>query len=83
MDAYTLKKHKETGELHLFKGVMQPNKADYPCTSNKVSICEEMNKSDSESNKFTCCDESEARKKCAEFGRSVCGTCVSHLYETY
>lgn len=31
---------------------------------------------------FTCKDEVEARKKCAELGRKVCGTCVSHLYKT-
>lgn len=83
MDAYTLKESKDTGELHLFKGKMQPNNKEHPCTSARDSICESMKKSDSLRNKFTCCDEVEARKKCAEFGRSVCGTCVSNLYASF
>lgn len=82
MDAYTLKKHKETGEMHLFKGRMNKNDNDHPCTSKSISICERMDKSDSEINRFTCYDENQARKKCAELGRLVCGTCVSHLYES-
>ena len=79
MDAYTLKKKKDTGELHLFKGEM----TDDACTSKQISICEKMNKSESAGNKFACYNEDEARKKCAEIGREVCGICVSHLYTTY
>jgi len=79
MDAYTLKKKKDTGELHLFKGRM----TDDACTSKQVSICEKMDKSESEGNKFACHNEDDARTKCAEIGRNVCGICVSHLYETF
>lgn len=79
MDAYTLKKKKETGELHLFKGKMTDN----GCTSNQKSICQKMDKSESSGNKFQCCKEDKARAKCAEIGREVCGICVSHLYTTY
>lgn len=79
MNAYTLKKKKNTGELHLFEGAM----SDKSCTSNDLSICEKMKKSDSEANIFQCFDESDARKECAKIGRAVCGICVSHLYTTY
>ena len=41
-----------------------------------------MKKSESEKNIFMCYNENEARTKCAEIGRAVCGTCVSHLYST-
>lgn len=42
----------------------------------------EMNRNDSATNKFTCETEDQARKKIAEIGRPVCGTCVSTLYTT-
>ncbi len=83
MNAYTLKKHKETGEMHLFKGRMPADNPKYKCTSNSDSICEGMSNNDKLMNKFSCEDEPSARRKCAEIGRKVCGTCVSHLYETY
>lgn len=79
MDAYTLKQKTETYELHLFKGkITSPN----GCSSGKLSICEKMQKSESEGNVFTCYDEKRARLQCAEIGRDICGTCVSHLYST-
>ncbi len=79
MDAYTLKKRKDTNELHLFKGKM----TEEGCTSKQISICEKMDKSESVGNRFACKTEEEARKKCAEIGRNVCGICVSHLYANY
>ena len=79
MDAYTLKKKKDTNELHLFEGTMTKD----GCTSSQKSICNKMDKSESAGNKFTCYTEDEARKKCAEIGRAVCGICISHLYNTY
>lgn len=83
MDSYTLKKHKDTGELHLFVGQFNPPGSDYTCTSSRLSICDKMQSSDSQGNIFACLTESDARKKCAEIGRSVCGICVSSLYATY
>lgn len=80
MSAYTLKKHKESGELHLFKGKFNSTSSESKCSSGKLSICEKMLKTDSGGNKFTCLDESDARNECATIGRSVCGVCVSHLY---
>lgn len=82
-DAYTLKKHEDTGELHLFKGKMLPNDPKYKCDSQGLSICERMEKKNSSGNKFVCYDEGEARVECARIGREVCGTCVSHLYSSY
>lgn len=81
MDVYTLKKKKNTGELHLFKGVMQP---DNRCTTYKQSICKQMEKSEIEGkNAFACATEVVARMKAAKIGRNVCGICVSHLYGNY
>ena len=80
MKAYTLKKHAETEELHLFEGDMTPNDPKYPCTSKSQSICEKMKNSQSDKNIFFCATEQEARDKCAKLGRAVCGICVSHLY---
>jgi len=80
MKAYTLKKKKDTGELHLFEG----EKLDATrCSSNDISICGKMKKPESIENVFQCLDDASARKKCAEIGRKVCGICVSHLYTTY
>jgi hypothetical protein len=79
MDAYTLKKKKNTEEYHLFQGKMTKE----GCTSNQVSICEKMDKSESAGNIFACEEENSARKKCSRIGKAVCNICVSHLYTTY
>ncbi len=79
MKAYTLKKRKDTEEYYLFEGDFSLE----PCTSNKLSICKKMDKSESQGNAFTCFNEEQARKRIAEIGRSVCGVCTSHLYTTY
>ena len=77
---YTLKKKKNTDELHLFEGGMSSDNKS--CTSNQKSICKEMEKSESTENVFTCYEEKAARIRCAEIGRLVCGTCISHFYKT-
>ena len=79
MKAYTLKKNGDTDEFHLFEGNMN----DDGCTSAAMSICKKMSKSESKGNIFACKNEKDARIKCAETGRKVCGVCVSHLYTTY
>ncbi len=79
MDVYTLKIKKNTTEYHLFRG----NPVVGGCTTDQKSICKEMDKNESSSDLFKCMDEDSARIKCAQIGRRVCGTCVSHLYETY
>ena len=77
--SYTLKKHNQTSELHLFEGVFTK---DGKCTSNDDSICDAMNKSDSSGNKFACVDEKKARINCAQIGRQVCANCIKELYAT-
>ena len=77
---YTLKIKNDTQEMHLFEATPQPDKK---CTPNKKSVCEKMDKSESSGNKFACSSEIDARTEIARIGRSVCGTCVSHLYATY
>jgi hypothetical protein len=81
--AYTLKEHKESGELHLFEGQMYEANADYKCSSYQKSVCKQMSNDDSKKNKFACKTDHEARIEIANIGRKVCGTCVSHLYTTY
>lgn len=78
-DAYTLKQMKDTDELHLFRGHF----TEKACTSGDRSLCEKMEKTSSEGNRFACKTEDEARLECARIGRQVCGTCVSNLYATY
>lgn len=80
MKAYTLKKNGDTDELHLFEGDM---KEDGGCTSGAKSICKKMSKEESGGNVFTCKTDDDARLKCAQAGRKVCGVCTSHLYTTY
>jgi len=77
---YTLKKKQNTKELHLFEGEMTTT----GCPSKFLSICKKMKNSEQDGNNiFQCEDENISRIKCAEKGKSVCGICVSHLYETY
>lgn len=80
---YTLKQNNDTEELHLFKGHITSPAPKVKCTSAQWSECGRMNKDDSSGNKFACEEEEAARKKCANLGRAVCGTCVSTLYTTY
>jgi len=79
MDAYTLKKKKGTEEYHLFKGRM----TEEGCTSDQVSLCGKMDKSDTGGNIFACEEEDSARKKCAKTGRNVCSECISRFYTIY
>jgi hypothetical protein len=79
-NVYTLKEDKDTGELHLFEGKMTKENR---CNSSKNSICQKMQKSETDSTKFACKDEDKARIACAKIGRKVCGVCVSRLYTTY
>ena len=76
---YSLKKKKETSELHLFRAPMNGTN----CQPEKSSICNKMKLSDRVADEFVCKTESIARIKCATLGRQVCGTCVSHLYADY
>jgi hypothetical protein len=77
---YCLYKKKGTEEYHLFEATP---KNDNDCILDKQSsICNKMSYSETDTNVFLCAPENEARLKCAELGKKVCGTCVSHLYLT-
>ena len=77
--AYTLKRRKDTNELHLFEGEMV---SDDECKSKSTSVCGMMEHSEG-GNIFQCEDEQTARERCAKLGRQVCGVCVSTLYATF
>lgn len=78
--AYSFHKRRDTQEIHVFEGDFTPE----GCNSYFDSICGKANRSrDNMQRRISCLNEDEARKKAAEYGRSVCGTCVSHLYTTY
>ncbi|WP_415887532.1 hypothetical protein [Providencia rettgeri] len=77
---YTLKKHPETGQYHLFEGKLNPENSDTKCTSESWSICEKMKWVSG--HKGISCETNEAtvRLECAKIGRDVCGACISSLY---
>ncbi|MDD2305402.1 MAG: hypothetical protein PHP53_11945 [Prolixibacteraceae bacterium] len=77
---YTLKRKRNTNELHLFEASQSE---DDKCTPKNKSICNKMSTDESSENIFACQSEDYARTSCANQGRKVCGICVSHLYETY
>lgn len=78
---YTLKKRKDTGELHLFEAYQESGSDS--CIPDQESICKKMKKDESEKNLFACQNEDKARNLAANQGRKVCGVCISHLYATY
>ena len=80
MPVYCLKEKESSGECHLFECEMSGNQCNCP----DESICGKMEGSEKfGSNLFSCKNEKDARIVIAQLGRRVCGTCVSHLYETY
>jgi hypothetical protein len=83
MPVYTLYKKNNTGEMHLFKGEITDPPPKLACSVSEKSICKKMDRSEKASTEFACQDEDAARKACANKGRIVCGTCVSHLYADY
>ncbi|UZX45543.1 hypothetical protein A6U84_25730 (plasmid) [Agrobacterium sp. 13-2099-1-2] len=80
-ELYSLNKRKDTGEFHLFLN-KRNSKAECVFVENK-SICGRMTSSQSSKTLFYCEDDVKAREECAQVGRDVCGTCVSHLYTDY
>jgi hypothetical protein len=77
---YKLLKKKDTEEYHLFECTPRANDK---CSCNKTSICGKVESSESVKTVFACQTEDYSRTEIARIGRTVCGTCVSHLYETY
>lgn len=82
-NAYALRKRKDTDEIHLFEGLFTPRKESL-CTVGPKSICEKATFDGTTSIPgYGCKTEDEIRILAAQKGRTVCGTCVSHLYNTY
>ena len=74
---YSLKQN-EIGEWHIFPA----KRSERGCVLlSETSICGHMHK-DEKVVDHTCLTDEDMRKLCYEKGRGVCGTCVSHLYET-
>jgi uncharacterized metal-binding protein len=79
MTLYSLIKKRNTDELHLFNSKKILDKCN---VEENISICKKMNFSEKGDVVFACNDENEARIKCAQEGRKVCGICVGTLYTT-
>lgn len=78
--AYSLLEIESTGEIHIYEGKFTPDR----CDAKDFPICNKISRRDNKVKTIkTCLNEEEARKKAASIGRIVCGTCVSHLYESY
>ena len=78
--AYSYFELELTGEIHIFEGKFTPNQ----CTAKDLSICGKTSRNGDDMKQIIIClNEDEARKKASSIGRAVCGTCVSHLYESY
>jgi hypothetical protein len=79
--AYSYFELELTSEIHIFEGEFTLGAG---CNLRYLSICEKISRKGDNSKQITVClNEDEARKKAASIGRIVCGTCVSHLYESY
>lgn len=78
---YTIKKHDNTGEHHIFEGEMT-SVNPLQCIVPAESVCRKAKNSETVFVGQTCLKELGARVAAAHLGRVVCGTCISHLYAT-
>ena len=79
--SYSYFELESTSEIHIFEGEFTFASR---CNGKYLSICEKISRKGDNSKQITIClNEDEARKKAASIGRAVCGTCISHLYESY
>jgi hypothetical protein len=76
-NVYILRERKSDGELHLF--LANPTDQN-ECYSKQKSICGRMDVEEDSRTIFSCQPEERARTQCAKIGRTLCSTCVSHLY---
>lgn len=82
MISYTFKKHKVTGEHHIFEGTFLPPGSDPICDIGAKSVCRKVDHEDADFVRLNCFKEQPAREAGAKLGRTLCGTCISHLYAT-
>lgn len=81
MITYSIRKRNETNEHHIFEGTLTSTDPR-ECSTRKSSICNKAKFDETSTINLSCLAEETARAKAAVLGRSVCGTCVSHLYAT-
>lgn len=78
-ELYTLRLSNKNEEYHIFISEQEEK-----CMVETISICNKLTYDGSKTfNKYSCKTEDEMRNIVCKIGRKVCGTCVSHLYETY
>ncbi len=75
---------KDTEQYHIFQTKKEedcPNQDSPKLTFKKESLCNKIKLKKTKSKKgLKCLSEQEIRKECADLGRVVCGTCISHMY---
>lgn len=76
---YSLCKHKETLEYHIFLA----RKSDDKCFfSSKTALCDAMSTEDRSTCISNCATEDEIRERAATIGDRVCGNCMKTIYKT-
>lgn len=83
MISYSFKKKLDSGEHHIFEGEFRPAGEKPACSAHTKSICKKV--SNNVSTTWIgehCLTEQQARVVGAKLGRTLCGTCISHLYAT-
>lgn len=77
---YSFLKIISTNEIHIFEGQFDLEK----CQAKEFPICKNVSRIDNEVKVLeNCINENGVRIKAALIGRTVCGICVSHLYQSY
>ncbi len=77
---YTLRKNKESEELHLFRGIKKTDR----CNPDEEALCGAVGFEDTEAiQNFVCLDEESTRIEAAKIGRKVCSNCIKTFYATY
>jgi len=72
---YELREYTESNEIHIFESLPKKLTRYKP-----KSCCTKVNRSDTTLVSNTELTADQARKKAANIGYEVCGSCVSHLY---
>lgn len=75
--AYSFFKIDYSNECHIFEGILDQS----DCTVSIKCICKKITPSGGNFVlRAICLSEQEAREKAAEFGKDICGYCISNLY---
>ncbi len=91
-NTYHIVKNKKTKQYHIYTNQTINNSTlvDYlKSRMNYKMICNPENTEHSiqlyfnEIDAFLTLNEKQTREKCADLGRVICGTCISHLYGNF